>query len=429
MGDVASVVGRAGITEQSCPQCQSSIPVYRDFITWCDNCNWNVQPHEPDPPANVFEAIYVSLGKRLGRGLFQELGRAHSLKPKLTVSQILAFFIALLTHGFSLLVAIAGLVLIFQTGVSCLGLLGLVLVASAWVVRPRIPQLGKEDEVVPRERVPTLYATLERIAEALGAPRANIVVVDEDWNAAFGRVGWRRKNTIFIGLPLFTVLDGQERVALLSHEIAHGINGDLTRSFFVGTAIDSLVRWYVIIHPDHIWDPEVGEGFMDLPGNLIRAGLSSIIKLWLYVLANLLWRDSQRAEYLADTMASSVSGTAAMMSMLGKLHLGNTFHMTLHWVCLNNKGQNLFDELRARALEVPQRELERIKRVERLHESRLDTTHPPTAYRIELIQSRPVTEPKVSLSKEEIERMERELSALQKPIQERLMDLHMRTIY
>ena len=45
---------------------------------------------------------------------------------------------------------------------------------------------------------------------------------------------------LFIGLPLFAILDDAERVSVLGHELAHGVNGDPTRGFVVGTA---MISW------------------------------------------------------------------------------------------------------------------------------------------------------------------------------------------
>jgi heat shock protein HtpX len=429
MQNDTAVVGRLGMEAQVCPQCQTTLPVHAGYIIWCDTCEWNLQPREADPPENIFQSIYASLGKRSSHGLFQELVQAKSLKPKLTIPEVLAVFLATLAHGLSILTAGLGLLLINSMGVSCLGIVGVVLLATAWLVRPQLPKLDKDDEVIPKKAAPTLYKTVGKICRALDTDKVQIMVVNEQWNAAFTQIGWKRRKVVYIGLPLFSVLDAQERVALLSHEVAHGVNGDMIRSFYVGSAISSLVNWYDIIHPEYMWDPDVGHGVWDLPGNLVRAALSGILYLWISALANLLWRESQRAEYLADALAANVSGTPATLSMLDKLHLGSAFFTAVQRVSLSNRNHDLFEELHNQIAGVPKRELERIRRVEKMDQSRLDTSHPPTAYRIELLQARPVFNPKVTLSEDDFERMNQELAALQAPIQEKLLDLHRQSLY
>ena len=52
-----------------------------------------------------------------------------------------------------------------------------------------------------------------------------------------------------LGVPLLTILDGQEVVALVGHELAHQVNGDATRGLVVGTALETLRRWYYAFTP------------------------------------------------------------------------------------------------------------------------------------------------------------------------------------
>src|SRR5207245_1727540 len=65
--------------EAICPECGARIPVHPDFVTWCDRCNWNLQPIQPAPPRNRVERLYLRLGRRRSRALFEELTRRGSL--------------------------------------------------------------------------------------------------------------------------------------------------------------------------------------------------------------------------------------------------------------------------------------------------------------------------------------------------------------
>ncbi|MCI0643464.1 MAG: M48 family metallopeptidase [Chloroflexi bacterium] len=238
-----------------------------------------------------------------------------------------------------------------------------------------------------------------------------------------GEVGWRRKRILYLGLPLFAVLDRQERIALLGHEIAHSVNGDPTRNFLTLTAIYSLVVWFSIL-----WGMTgaYAAGFflaLLLPSNWVLYPLAGLAWLGAYSLVHLLWWDSQRAEYLADFLAATVGGTEAMLALLEKLCSGQTFDIALQHISFNPdfKDQDFFDLLRQRIVQVPAREVQRIKRVEQLAESRLDTTHPPTPYRIALLQTRPALEPKVVLSPAENDAIDSELLTIRSQIQKQLV--------
>jgi len=88
-----------------------------------------------------------------------------------------------------------------------------------------------------------------------------------------------------------------------------------------------------------------------------------------YMLSHLLWRDMQRAEYLADYLAANVSGTDAMLSLLNKLHFEKAMELAAHRARLD-RGKSLIGELRREIANMPERELERIRRVEKLSLSR-----------------------------------------------------------
>jgi Zn-dependent protease with chaperone function len=416
--------------QRECPQCGTTIPVYAGYVTWCHECGWNLQPHDPEPPRNLFEAFYASLGRRLGQRLFDELIRTSALKPTLTPAKVAAFGIALLVHGITFGLAILGVLLIVGSGFHIMFVIyGLILLGIAWVLRPRVPKLDKseEDEIVSREDFPTLYKVVDDVARSLNTSSVSAIIVDDQFNAAFAQVGWRRRKVLYLGLPLLTVLDPQERVAVIGHELAHGVNGDQTRGFFVGSALWSLVEWHNILTPDSNDDP--GIPVITFFTNIIMVTLGTFAKLWVSALAHLLWRDSQRAEYLADALAARLGGTEAQLSSLEKLHFARIFDLLAEKAAINSAKQDLFSELRSRIAIVPRRELQRISRVERLRESRLDATHPPTPFRIDFLRAHPVTQPQVVMSQADFEQMEHELASLHGPIQEQILDKYRDRLY
>ena len=423
------------MTEQECPSCHTTIPADPRYVMWCAHCGWNLQPQEPPRPRNVFESFYASMGKRFSQGLFSGLAGAQKVRPRLTGTRMLAFLCAALVHAVTFGLAIAGVVLLvkgwpnvfaFVGGLFCLGV--------AAVVRPRMPKMPRA--IVPRERYPTLYKLADDVARALGAPPVYGIVIDDQFNAAFGQAGWRRRPILRLGLPLLAVLGPEERVALVAHELAHGVNGDPRRGFFTGTAVTSLIEWYSLLRPERIWDfrnrhSSAGllVGLGGLLGNALSLALSSVAWVGAYALSHLLWYDSQRAEYLADHLAAGVGGTRAMLSALDKLHLSRTFSHAVRTTSLGQGSGDIFHELAQLVAELPERELERIRRVELLEMSRLDVTHPPTAYRVEFLKAHYLAAPKVALSRLDMERIDAELAPLKPGLQARLIDRHRRSLY
>jgi heat shock protein HtpX len=252
------------------------------------------------------------------------------------------------------------------------------------------------------------------------------MAVTPQFNASFGQYGLRRRRIVALGLPLFVMLEPRERLALLAHELGHGANGDPNRGLYVGTAINSLLTWRYLLYPERIIPP--GGGLMVLagiPANLIRLGTSQVPWAGAYLLTHLLWRGSQ---YLADHLAATVTGTEAMQSMLEKLYFAPVYRHTVHHVSLNRQDERLFDELKRQATEIPEQDLQAIKASVRDETTRLDTTHPPTAYRDAFLRSRAVEQPAVVLSAVESDRIDAKLAALHAPMRRRILDAHRRSL-
>ena len=218
---------------------------------------------------------------------------------------------------------------------------------------------------------------------------------------------------------------------VVRHELAHGANGDASRSFFVATAIRSLVVWYRLLRPAQLYRRRYRglEAIAEVIANVAMLGLAQIVRGLASALVHLLWRNKQRAEYLADALGAQVSGTAAMLSQLDKLHLSGIYGLVVRRYALGGGNSAFFDMLQAEVAQVPERERERIRQVARLHGSRLDATHPPTPLRIDMLREHLVTTPLVVLSAEDNARIDAELAGLRARTQHEIADAQSARLY
>jgi heat shock protein HtpX len=192
---------------------------------------------------------------------------------------------------------------------------------------------------------------------------------------------------------------------------------------YVGSALHTLIKWYDVLHPGQIWDmSDWITGITKITANVVMFGLAQIPRLGVYLLIHLIWRDSQRAEYLADYLAATVSGTKAHLTLLDKSHMHSMVDLLVQTTALKQEQPDLFAELQGKVAQIPARERERIRRVAQLQESRLDTTHPPTAYRMAFLQSHFLDEARFILDSDDHERLEQELATLRPEIQQQLID-------
>ena len=219
----------------------------------------------------------------------------------------------------------------------------------------------------------------------------------------------------------------------MSHELAHYANGDTNRSLIIGSALTSLNSWYKLLHPDAFQFGNKRIGYFGRRGsggvNLLGLLLAPIAYGGIFALAHLMWRNSQRAEYLADALAAKNSSTPAVLSMLDKIQLKYAFDLTLQRFLAKHKDRVLFEEFQTYLAQMPPRELERVRRAAYLNQTRLDTTHPPTFYRLEFLRLRPVKTARNILAPSQNEALEQEIVLAQKFVQEKLIEKHIPRIF
>ncbi|TYP72353.1 heat shock protein HtpX [Paenibacillus methanolicus] len=333
-------------------------------------------------------------------------------------NKISLYICASIIHLATLLLFGLGIWLIAANGLHApllSGLGALMLVISFF----SLPSLGRTDRqsVLAREEFPALLALADRIADNLGANRVHGLQISEAFNATYTEIGWRRRSFVTLGLPLMTILTPEEKVAIIAHEIAHGANGDLTRGLFVHTAFRATSQWYGYLSPDRD-----GGGILAQVTELAMRGLSQIPLALLRILSRLSHDDQQRSEYYADALASRASGVRGQMGLTRKLHIAESFQSCLQRYVLQKQQGDFIRMWQAYAEQIPQREIERLDRVQRLEGSRLDHTHPPTPYRLELLHGLPPALPSIVISAHEHEDICRELAVFHESVNARLKD-------
>jgi Zn-dependent protease with chaperone function len=127
--------------------------------------------------------------------------------------------------------------------------------------------------------------------------------------------------------------------------------------------------------------------FVELLGRPILWLLARPVVALLYLELYLLYRDSQRAEFLADALAATTAGARAVVALHEKMLLAGLAETVVQQAA-HGQVADLFVALREQVTAIPDRERERRRRVARLEDTRLDATHPPVAHRIRLAETR-----------------------------------------
>ncbi|MGE0237386.1 MAG: M48 family metalloprotease [Parvibaculaceae bacterium] len=410
-----------GVIEEwrDCEACGTRVPVHDLVRTWCDACGWNLS--DPAPSRTVIERTVDALGALHGAWLLEQVIAAPEtqLRPRLRVSTVLASALSLLIMAANLLVALAGLYLLVRGWPNVmLVALGLVLMLAGWFLRPRLDPLPPD--CLERSAFPNLFSMVDGIAGQLSLSPIEHVRVDHQFNASMGQAGLARRPVLTIGLPLWASLTGQERVALIAHEMAHRVNRDPARGTVTGWGLSALDRWIYLLDPAGRAPQTLAEIAIHMAMRLLGAAAGGLRGL----LARLLYLDSQRAEYLADHLAAKVAGPVATTKLLGKLGLGRNLQAVAERAYYggDTDGRSVIDAFRGFVETVPEREMERIRRADATEHARIDASHPPTAARVTFIRSRHFELPMVILSDTLSRAIDDELQPLRERFSMKLMD-------
>ena len=199
---------------------------------------------------------------------------------------------------------------------------GVLLLAVGVALRPRFGRLNPRATTLSRQEAPTLFGLIDKVAAAVGAPSPHVIIVERSFNAYAGTVGLRRRRVLALGLGLWSALPPQQRVALLGHELGHFVNGDPGRGLLTQPAFTALAQLAELTRPIP-GSVARASGLAEWIGSAIAYAVMSVLygalragQLALWVVA---FRDTQRAEYLADDLAAKAGGSDAATALADTL--------------------------------------------------------------------------------------------------------------
>jgi Zn-dependent protease with chaperone function len=327
--------------------------------------------------------------------LYEEMAQPGALRPRLTLPKLIAFVLALMIHGLTLYLVWASVWHLAngfnwisrQSGVLAAGNFGIAIVTFliAWTLRPR---LGRWPEgILKRAEFPASYGLAAKVAKALNAAPIDGIVWASDYGAAYSQVGIRQERLIAIGLPLWAILNDQERIALIAHELAHSVNGDAARSLVLRSALKAISSW----------DSAAREmSIMTGPVWLLSSAILTLLR-------RLLLHESRRAEYFADALAAEVAGTDAMLATIRKLQFAHTFKSIVTYTPAGTSLHTMLDQFRDHiaTISLHPKTMQDLEFDTTLWDAYYNFSHPPFALRKNFLETRPKLEPKLKLSQDE----------------------------
>jgi heat shock protein HtpX len=402
----------------SCPQCGEATVQPEAGKPWCPACEWNLAVYDPVllPPRGWrwLERRGHGLALRLNRSLFAEFARARPARPGWSRARSVLTVISAGFFAATLACVAVGAWLIFhRLPPDGWTILGVVLVIVGVLLRPRLGRRPRRTRRASRAQAPTLFKLIDGVASAAGAPRPDTVALDYSYNARTGRYGLRRRTVLWLGAPLWLTLGPSGRIALLAHELGHQVNGDPNRGLLIQPAVESVRRLARAAGADltlaHVFD----EDRRRLSGSRLVIELTMWIVSRPFLLAYLVlsaigMRDHQRAEYLADGIATDVAGTEAVVDLLDRLVLTDEIIVLIGYRA--ETGGPLAWASQIEGLHTRRSgDLRYLRQVTERSASLLDS-HPPAGLRARMIESWPHAEARVTVTERASEQIDRELT-------------------
>jgi Zn-dependent protease with chaperone function len=423
MSDIVTV-GEA--TQRPCPQCGEEVRADGRFTTWCAACDWNVDPGRPDEESGRLERRRRRHARRHGETLAAEITAGRTPRHRRDAEGMAAYLIALAVHGVTAALAV-GAVTFVVTGWGGAGVvLGGFLGVLAWTLRPRFSELPDDQPLLVRRDAPALFALIDEVAAVVGTRGVDTVAVAAELNASVTTYGIRGRRLLTVGLPLWEILTPQERIALLGHELGHYSNGDTRHGLIIGNALRSLTTWRYFVDPTP--NPTLVEAFV----NLVYLVPRSLLQGALLLLDRMTLRATQRAEYLADSMAARAGSTEAAASIMNRFLVvssaatmlereANAQQVRRRGTTDREPWQGLWERLGAHMESIPESEYERQRRAAALRGHSVDATHPPTHLRLRCLLAVPPLSAAVTTDRDTEFRITAELAEPRRTVAQRVI--------
>ncbi|GLW31461.1 hypothetical protein Areg01_44010 [Actinoplanes regularis] len=406
---------------ESCPKCAAVTISKRSAVPWCPACEWNLDLFDPESRGPELGWRWVD--RRLFRTAYWLTQRQFAeLKGKPLADRAPSAARIATVAVSALLLAAVGALLV--TGIwlltydffNLVNLIGALLVVIAVFLRPRLGRLSRlTDQATQLDRAtaPTLFTVVERVAGAVGAPMPDVILLSAERNAFTATVGLGRRRVICLGAPLWSVLDPQERIALLGHQFGRFVNGDIRRGLVTQAAETTLGQVSQLLRP-------AGSGggsgpLLSLIAEWVVSILSRLVaRVFLLLHLLLLWisrRDSQRAEYLADELAARAAGSAAMIRLLDQFLLNDAIDTVVRREARAGNGAAAWRTAAHEARAGLAADMTAYRQLSRRTEASLFAAHPPLGMRADLIEARAAQPAAVVSTEPEQARIDEELAA------------------
>ena len=218
------------------------------------------RPEDDIPPEA--SAILAGLEGRIARPPVRPLYRVGLVLVALAMVALPLLYVALVAAvGAGIWLAVDAMTESWKhptAGIVIVSILGGTVVL--FLVKPLLAKPGRASARKPlalrRDRHPLLFAFVDKLCDAVGAPRPKEIRADCDLNASAGFHGRgdlvRGSRVLTVGLPLMAGMSLSQFAGVLAHEFGHFAQGTGTRLSWL---IRTINQWFArVVYERDAWD-------------------------------------------------------------------------------------------------------------------------------------------------------------------------------
>lgn len=396
-----------------CPECQTPVVKPERGRPWCPKCEWNLAEFDPRGRIPFGWRLLIKPAYRRAfkqdQALYDEFSARRPDDHPRTASHLFLVALSLVMALGTFVCALMGVVYVSEGGVMVLAGLGLIL--TALILRPRLGRLPKPARRLRREAAPTLYGLVDRIAEAAGTPAPDFISIAFSYNAGTGRAGLFQRRFMTLGIPMWLVLEPEQKVALLGHEMGHWAYRGSNRSLLV----QPTIRTFAVLTDYTQFRESVvqvanrrGMNGFELAFRTVMRLVSTIFLLVYLGLSALGMRDQRRAEYLADGTAADVAGTDALVGLCERTLLLTRIANVVGYNAETKRSLQWLGL--AGQIHTNRREDVPTLAQATMRATSLWDSHPPLGLRMRMAKAWPAQKPKVEMTAAESAAIDKELN-------------------
>jgi|GEM_PF-2693861 len=240
---------------QKCPQCGAALEHIPGYVTWCEPCGWNANPHAARRKRSLLDRLNERLGPKANERLLSTIDDVFSKRKRVWLHFGAGAFGALL---------LAGDAYLFYKGIRLLWgvhspkpfFLGCLCIIFGLLLIPRLHRWKHRGLV--RSEYPGLYRLLDELAKRMQAKPVDTIQMGTRFGAAFTESDFTRKKLLYLGIPLFAILSLEEKIFVLAHEMAHNANRDMSKNWLSRYGQSTLSFIYDTVMPGEFWREMLG---------------------------------------------------------------------------------------------------------------------------------------------------------------------------